>query len=189
MVECGWYNKGQCIKFIYPEDIACIREEWILALPKAMLKTRLINEIQLCKTTLIHEIKVRDPEFSKYPATVLVTMKNVPGPKMNSNRLGHNYTHRIRIDIPEEYPYQKPTVRFLTDIFHPNIVPPHRGGWVCIKTLDEWDFSSNLKDLIQGIESLLTNPNPFSPYRDETTIEAARYFLKNPYKPPKIIDE
>jgi ubiquitin-protein ligase len=154
-----------------------------------VLRERLIKEIRLCKNTFIHDIKARDPEFSKYPAVVLVTLRNVPGPKMNSNRLGHNFTHRIRMDISKEYPYQKPTVRFLTDIFHPNIVPPERGGWVCIKMLKDWDFSSNLKDLIQGIESLLMNPNPFSPYRDETTIEAAKYFLKNPYNPPKIISK
>jgi hypothetical protein len=34
---------------------------------------------------------------------------------------------------------------------------------------------------------LLVNPNPRSPFNDETTVEAAKYFLKNPYKPPMII--
>jgi ubiquitin-protein ligase len=152
-----------------------------------MLRKRLNNEIQVCKENFIHEIKVRDPEFSEFPTTILVTINNIPGPRLKDNRILHNYTHRIRIDIPQEYPYQKPTVRFLTDIFHPNIVPPERGGWVCIKLLDKWDLSSNLMDLLKGIESLLTNPNSLSPYRDETTIKAAKYFLKNPYKPPNLL--
>ncbi len=153
------------------------------------MRERLIHEIELCNEVFDHEFEVRDPEFSEFPAIVFVTMKNIPGPILMGSRIIHNYIHRIRLEIPNEYPYHKPTARFLTDIFHPNIVPPKRGGWVCIKMLNDWDFSSNLKDLIQGIESLLINPNPFNPYRDETTIEAARYFLRNPYKPPKIINK
>jgi ubiquitin-protein ligase len=153
-----------------------------------MLQKRLRNEIRECRGVFSHDIHVKDPEFSKFPTTILVTFKKTPGPGLRNNRVIHNYKHKIRIDIPLEYPYQKPTVRFLSEIFHPNIVPPHRGGWVCIKNLDTWSISSNLRELIDGIESLLPNPNPHSPYQDETTIEAAKYFLKYPYRPPKIMD-
>ena len=134
-----------------------------------------------------HDIEVENPEFSEFPITVLVTLKDIPGPLLKDNKIVHNYTHRFRIDISKEYPYQKPTVRFLTDIFHPNIVPPERGGWVCIKLLDNWNLSSTLAVLLNGIENLLTNPNPQCPYKDETTIKAAKYFLKYPYNPPNIV--
>ena len=158
-----------------------------MALPLDILRKRLTNEIQLCKNQLPHEIEVIDPDFKKFPTTLLVTFKNIPGPMWNGTKVGHLYTHKMRVDITKDYPYQKPVVRWRTEIFHPNIVPPSRGGWVCIKLLDDWSFSSNLLTFLNGIESLLVNPNPKSPYRDETTLEAARYFLRNPYKPPIIV--
>jgi ubiquitin-protein ligase len=136
-----------------------------------------------------HDIESKDPNFSHFPTTILVYMKKIPGPQLKENIIVHIYNHRIRIDISKEYPYQKPTVRFLSDIFHPNIVPPERGGWVCINLLDNWNLSSTLVVLIKGIETLLSNPNPQSPYIDETTLQAAKYFLKHPYNPPNILNK
>jgi ubiquitin-protein ligase len=154
-----------------------------------MLRKRLRREIQECGNDPTREIRVKDPGFSEFPVTMIVTIKNVPGPISREKKIASRYDHRMRIDISEEYPYQKPTVRFLSDIFHPNIAPPERGGWVCIKLLDNWSLSSNLAGLLKGIETLLMNPNPRSPYRDEITLKAARYFLKNPYCPPNIVDK
>ncbi len=158
-----------------------------MALPLDILRKRLTNEIQLCEDQLPHEIEVIDPEFKEFPTTIFVSFKSIPGPVRSGNKVTHLYNHKMRIDITKDYPYQKPIVRWQTEIFHPNIVPPSRGGWVCIKLLDDWSFSSNLLTFLNGIESLLVNPNPMSPYRDETTLEAARYFMKNPYKPPMIV--
>ncbi len=158
-----------------------------MALPLDILRKRLTNEISLCKKELPHEIEVVDPEFKEFPTTIFVTFRNIPGPVRSGNKVTHLYTHKMRIDITTDYPYQKPIVRWQTEIFHPNIVPPSRGGWVCIKLLDDWSFSSNLLTFLNGIESLLLNPNPRSPYRDETTLEAARYFMRKPYKPPIIV--
>ena len=158
-----------------------------MALPLDILRKRLANEIRYCKEHLHHDIELADPEFKEFPTTIYITFKNIPGPVRKGGKVTHLHTHRMRMDITKEYPYQKPVVRWQTDIFHPNIVPPSRGGWVCTKLLDDWSFSSNLLAFLNGIESLLVNPNPRSPYSDETTLEAARYFLKNPYKPPMIV--
>ena len=158
-----------------------------MGLPLDILKKRLKNEIALCQSQMPHEIEVADPEFSKFPTTIYVTFKNIPGPVWKDERVGHVFTHKMRVDVSTDYPYKKPTVRWVTDIFHPNIVPPKRGGWVCIKLLDNWSFSSNLLMFLNGIESLLVNPNPLSPYKDDTTMEAARYFIRHPYKPPMIV--
>jgi hypothetical protein len=147
----------------------------------------MINEIVLCRAQFDHKIEIEDPEFEKFPSTIFVTLKNIPGPVLKGNKIVNNFNHRLQIDISEEYPYHKPRARFLTKVYHPNIVPPERGGWVCINLLDNWDFSSNLVTFLKGIEVLLSNPNPKSPYQDETTLNAARFFLKNPYSPPTIL--
>ena len=124
-----------------------------MALPLDILKKRLTNEILLCKNELPHEIEVVDPEFSEFPVTIYVTFKNITGPVWRGNKVTHLFTHKMRIDISKDYPYQKPTTRWQTDIFHPNIVPPERGGWVCIKFLADWSFTSNLLTFLNGIES------------------------------------
>jgi ubiquitin-protein ligase len=162
-------------------------EQQAMALPKNILRKRLKNEIELCKVHFKHEFEVEDPEFEKFPTTIFVNLKNIPGPVLRGNNIIHSFEHRLRIEISEEYPYLKPTARFLTEVFHPNIVPAKRGGWVCIKLLDNWDFSSNLVTFLKGIEALLSNPNPKSPYQDKESIKAAFYFLKNPYLPPSVV--
>jgi ubiquitin-protein ligase len=161
-----------------------------VALPRDILRKRMKNEIRLVRDQTSFIVEVEDAEFWSFPATIYVTFNNVQGPVLKGNEVHYNNTHKIKIEIPKEYPYQKPTARFLTDIFHPNIVPPKRGGWVCIKLLDNWDFSSNLMTFLLGLRRLLTHPNPESPYKDETTILAARYFLKCPIHPPvKLMNE
>ena len=69
-------------------------------------------------------------------------------------------------------------------IFHPNIQLPGDGGHVCTKLLDTWNFQSNLLAFIQGIESLLANPNPKSPWGTNSCTSAAQYFNKHLYDPP-----
>ncbi len=158
-----------------------------MPLPKEILRQRLQNEIAACRRKLTHTIEVSDPTFSKFPVTIKVTMKGVPGPVMRDGVLAHKWTHKFIIEITEDYPYHKPIIRWQSDIFHPNVMIPEDGGYVCTKLLDDWDFSSNLLSFFKGIESLLSNPNPGNPYGTDTCTRAAEYFNKHVYKPPEIV--
>ena len=158
-----------------------------MGLPREILRTRILNEVKMCQEALDHKITLDDPNISEFPTTLRVHLKNTPGPLRQGVKVTTVYEHRMLVEIGAEYPYQKPIVRWETEIFHPNIVPPERGGWVCIKLLDNWNFSSNLLSFIHGIESMLANPNPLSPYDDRTTLEAARYFAKQAYKPITLV--
>jgi len=119
---------------------------------------------------------------------VSITMIKTPGPIMHEQRIMHKYTHKLKIYITENYPYEKPIVRCQSEIFHPNIMIPDDGGYVCTRLLDDWCFSSNLMSFIKGLESLLTHPNPKNPYGSDSCTKAAEYFNKNPYKPPQILE-
>ena len=113
-------------------------------------------------------------------------MSKVPGPVWSGEKVSTTYNHEFMVTITDNYPYEKPIVRWRTDIFHPNIMPPKEDGHVCTKLLDTWNFSSNLLAFINGIESLLAEPNPGNPWGSKTCMEAARYFAKNEYRPPMI---
>jgi hypothetical protein len=119
-----------------------------------------------------------------FPVTLKVVMRGVPGPDLVEGKVVHRTEHAMVIEISEDYPYQKPLVIWGTPIFHPNIMVPQDGGFVCTKLLDEWGFDSNLLLFIKGVEALLSNPNPTSPYGTDSCTKAAMAFNREPYVPP-----
>lgn len=156
-------------------------------LPQDLLKKRLTQELKMCDRKLEHKISVTDPSFSKFPVEVTVTIINSPGPALKNDSLANRFTHKFIMKITEQYPYEKPIVRWQTPIYHPNIMLPKDGGHVCTRLLDNWSFQSNLVMFIKGIESLLSNPNPKSPWGSSSCTQAAEYFNKNQYTPPAIL--
>ena len=154
-----------------------------MALPMNVLRSRLINELAMCRNNLEYIIECSDEKFSKLPVTLDVAMREVPGPVLVKGQIGDGTEHQLRIVITQEYPYEKPIVRWQTPIFHPNIMLPRDGGYVCTKLLDSWNFSSNLLGFIKGVESLLANPNPMNPYDTESCMMASEKFIDEPYSP------
>ena len=75
-------------------------------------------------------------------------------------------------------------VLWQSEIFHPNLMLPEDGGSVCTKLLADWDFSNNLMGFIKGIEALLANPNPQSPWGTDSCTMAAQHFNAEEYDPP-----
>jgi ubiquitin-conjugating enzyme E2 C len=106
-----------------------------------------------------------------------------------SGKVEDRTEHGMQIIITPEYPYEKPIVRWQTPIFHPNIMLPRDGGYVCTKLLDSWNFSSNLLGFIKGVESLLANPNPMNPYKSESCMLASETFIAEPYRPAERLRE
>jgi len=156
-------------------------------LPEDLLRKRVLQEIAMCKRKLAHDIVVDDPEVRNFPITIEIRMRKIPGPIVKNDRITHTWNHMFTMKITPNYPYQKPVVRWHTDIFHPNVMVPEDGGYVCTKLLDTWSFQSNLLTFIQGIESLLSNPNPRSPYGSRSCMAAAKYFVTHDYRPPGIV--
>lgn len=160
-----------------------------MPLPVDVLRMRLRNEIEMCQRELRQHISVSDPTLSSFPIMINVTLLRVPGPDWEDGKVVHRFVHRLAIIIGEEYPTEKPIVKWQTPIFHPNIMCPEDGGYVCTKLLEKWDFSSNLAAFIKGIESLLVNPNPKNPFGNDTCTRAAAYFNRNRYIPPMVMDQ
>jgi len=160
-----------------------------MPLPKDVLRARISNEVLMCQRELRHHVSVSDPTLSSFPIMVNVTLLRVPGPDWEDGKVVLRFVHRLAIIITEEYPVEKPIVKWQTPIFHPNIMPPEDGGYMCTKLLENWDFGSSLVTFIKGVESLLVNPNPKNPFGNDRCTRAAAYFNRNRYRPPILMDQ
>jgi len=157
-----------------------------MPLPPEILRSRLKNEIETCHRQLRHHVEVSDSYLKSFPVTVIVTLLRTPGPIWNGDRLMTRFVHRLHIIITEDYPYEKPIVKWQTPVFHPNIMEAKDGGYVCTKLLERWDFGSTLVTFIKGIEILLAKPNPGNPFGSDSCTRAAEYFSTHRYSPPVI---
>jgi ubiquitin-protein ligase len=157
-------------------------------LPKEILIDRILNELMVCKRKFKHNFFIMSKSFNEFPIEIQVEMFNTPAPVWRGDHAEPKYEHNFKLLIPEDYPYRKPSVRWETDIFHPNIMEPKDGGYVCINLLSKWSFKSTLRMFVKGIESLLANPNPDNPFETTSCDRASDYFKRYDFKPPAVIE-
>jgi len=147
-----------------------------MPLPREILISRLRNELAICQRCLRHPISMGEEAFDSFPIGIEISLVQIPGYEMVNGQEKKRYHHRFSMEITEEYPFKKPQVVWRTPIFHPNIMMPEDGGFLCNKLLDDWSFNSTLLMFVKGIEYLLLNPNSGSPFGTETCTAAAQYF-------------
>ncbi len=146
-----------------------------MGLAKPILLKRLNNEIKNLNDYLDTGLD-GIPENAEFPVVLSIHLANLP-----ARASPHRGTdlHHFDLVISDEYPYERPRVRWRTEIFHPNIMMPEDGGFVCLKVSENWNFGSSLISFVMGIESLLSCPNPLNPYGTESCSKAAEWYLSN----------
>ncbi|OBA21147.1 ubiquitin carrier protein [Metschnikowia bicuspidata var. bicuspidata NRRL YB-4993] len=81
---------------------------------------------------------------------------------------------KVDINIPNEYPFKPPVMRFLTKIYHPNISSVT--GAICLDILkDAWTPILTLKSSLISLQSLLQSPEP----NDPQDAEVAKHYISN----------
>lgn len=71
--------------------------------------------------------------------------------------------YRVAVHFTDDYPIAPPQCLFKPVIFHPNVFS---SGHICLSILKPeggWAPSIGIKDVLIGIQQLLTEPNPLSP--------------------------
>ncbi|XP_044154097.1 ubiquitin-conjugating enzyme E2 C [Bufo gargarizans] len=72
-----------------------------------------------------------------------------------------NLRYKLSLEFPSGYPYNAPTVKFITPCFHPN-VDSH--GTICLDILkDKWSALYDVRTILLSLQSLLGEPNNESP--------------------------
>lgn len=70
--------------------------------------------------------------------------------------------YQIDIQLPPEYPYKPPKMKFETRIWHPNI--SSQTGAICLDILkDEWSPALTIRTALLSLQALLCAPEPDSP--------------------------
>jgi len=84
---------------------------------------------------------------------------HVKGPEGTPYTGGHFV---INIDIPVDYPYNPPKMKFDTKIWHPNI--SSQTGAICLDVLGkEWSPALTIRTALLSIQALLSAPEPSDP--------------------------
>ncbi|MCL1979382.1 MAG: ubiquitin-conjugating enzyme E2 [Methanomassiliicoccaceae archaeon] len=146
-----------------------------MGLVRPVLIKRINNEILGLNTYLGLKIQAV-PEKAGFPIEISIALKNAQA-RISKDEMGNE--HVFTIIVSEEYPYERPRAKWMTPIFHPNIMMPRDGGFVCVRTLENWSFGSSLLSFVKGVEQLISDPNPMNPYGTDSCMEAARWYVEN----------
>lgn len=144
-------------------------------LVRPVLLKRLGNELTMLNARFGLDLPAL-PDDVVFPVILELTIAKVPALAAPENAAT---VHRIRLAISDEYPYERPRAVWLTPIFHPNIMDPADGGFVCVKMLSSWSFGSTLVSFVEGLEQLLRVPNPDSPLGTSSCLAAAAWYREH----------
>ncbi|TEA12384.1 Ubiquitin-conjugating enzyme E2 28 [Colletotrichum sidae] len=73
-------------------------------------------------------------------------------------------TFAVLLELPKEYPFKAPVVKFATRIYHPNITNDSNGN-ICMGMLkpENWKPATKLAAVLEAVRSLLVEPQPDDP--------------------------
>lgn len=99
---------------------------------------------------------------SPLPDNVMIWNAVIIGPAETPFEDG---TFKLLIKFDEQYPNKPPTVKFLSEMFHPNV---YTNGELCLDILqNRWSPTYDVASILTSVQSLLNDPNTASPANAE----------------------
>lgn len=98
---------------------------------------RLFREIRVDESNILHWKGLLCPDQSPYDSGAF----------------------KIEINMPEEYPFKPPEIKFLTWIYHPNI---DTQGKICLPIIspENWKPYTRIQQIISHLAEMLSDPDP-----------------------------
>ncbi|KAG7418477.1 ubiquitin-conjugating enzyme/RWD-like protein [Fusarium sp. MPI-SDFR-AT-0072] len=78
-------------------------------------------------------------------------------------------TYTINIQVPDDYPFEKPSMKFDQRIYHPNVHP--ETGEIAPGALGSWEPTNTIKSTLDTIVKLLQQPDPRHPLNGEADLQ------------------
>lgn len=87
-----------------------------------------------------------------------ITLKGPPSTPYAAGTFG------LTLDLPTDYPFKPPVVKFATRIYHPNVTNDSNGN-ICLGMVkpDVWKPSSRITAVLEAVRNLLVEPLPDDP--------------------------
>lgn len=80
----------------------------------------------------------------------------------------------VDIELPSQYPFEPPKMKFVTKVYHPNI--SSQTGAICLDILkDNWSPALTIKTALLSLQALLCSPEP----NDPQDAEVAKIYKKD----------
>lgn len=84
---------------------------------------------------------------------------------------------KLKVEFPDDFPTSAPTVKFITKIYHCNVL--ESTGKICLNKLTSWKPDYKMKDIFEDIYYMLDNQNPDSAYLNEEGINKGTEYKNN----------
>jgi ubiquitin-protein ligase len=80
-----------------------------------------------------------------------------------------NGKFNIQFQFPEEYPFRPPFIRYLTQIYHPNVKSDT--GEICASLInDEWGPTLNVRTCIDIVKNMMKDPSSDNPLEESIAV-------------------